>query len=458
MIGERLAPLDLAFWRLESPAHPMHLGALAFFAPGDGTRDGTDDGEGTGTGGTAREMLALLRGRTGAVPRLAERVRDVLLPVGAAAWTRDPRFDIRRQVRHLPLRTAGPPGGFPAAAVRAAAGLMARPLDREHPPWEAHLLTGDPHGSFAVLVKVHHALADGMGAVALGAALLDGAGPRTAPPGRLPDRPPPGPATVLDAARDRVTVLGRAIGVGTAVLRAGRLGPSGLPALTAAPSGTRRVATAVLDLEDVRRVRKAAGGTANDVLLAVVAGALRRWAHERGEPPGAPGPRALVPVSRYRPGDPAGPGNSLSGYLLELPVGLDDPRARLAAVRTAMDRNRAAGPLRGAGAVALIADGLPPLVHRLGTPLAGGAARMLFDLLVTTVPLPRRALTLGGRPLVALHPLAPLARGQSLSVAMTPYEGQVYVGLLADGAAVPDLERLSWSLGEELLELLELSL
>ncbi|HEY9373912.1 WS/DGAT domain-containing protein, partial [Streptomyces sp.] len=218
----------------------------------------------------------------------------------------------------------------------------------------------------------------------------------------------------------------------------------------AASSGTRAVATVALDLERVHAVRRACGGTANDVLLATVAGALRRWLDGRGEPLPATDLRALVPVSRRRPGAPPDSGNRLSAYLVDLPVSEPDGPARLAAVRAAMDRNKAAGPLRGAGAVAVLADQLPPLAHRFGAPIASGAARMLFDLLVTNVPLPRSALSLGGAPLRALFPMAPLARGQALAVAMSPYGGQVHVGLVADGKAVPDLQALAAGLTQEL--------
>ncbi|MFE7334106.1 WSD1 family O-acyltransferase, partial [Streptomyces fimicarius] len=188
-------------------------------------------------------------------------------------------------------------------------------------------------------------------------------------------------------------------------------------------------------------------------LLAVVAGALRRWMAGRGEPLPAADPRALVPVSRRRPGGAAASGNRLSAYLLGLPVTAADPRERLRAVRTAMDRNKAAGPLKGAGAVAVLADQLPPLAHRFGAPLAANAARMLFDVLVTSVPLPRSALSLGGCPLTALYPMAPLARGQSLAVALSTYGGRVHVGLVADGKALPDLDRLAEAVQEEFTEL-----
>lgn len=144
----------------------------------------------------------------------------------------------------------------------------------------------------------------------------------------------------------------------------------------------------------------------------------------------------------------------LSAYLLGLPVSEPDPLSRLTAVRRAMDRNKKDGPSRGAGAVAVLAGQLHPLAHRLGAPLAGSAARILFDVLVTSVPLPRATLSFGGCPLREIYPMAPLARGQSLAVGLTTYGGRVHVGLVADGKAVPDLGGLAKNMNEELDELL----
>ncbi|MFF8433959.1 wax ester/triacylglycerol synthase family O-acyltransferase [Streptomyces bacillaris] len=440
---ELLAPLDLAFWHLESDAHPMHLGALAVFAPPPGP------------GAAPDHVLELLRTRAAAIPRLRMCVRDVLLPVGGAAWTVDKDFDVHRHVR----RVAVDDGDFMAGATRLAGELMEQPLERGLPPWQLYLIGGADGGPFAVLVKLHHALADGMRAVAIGAGIFDEIAAATRPALRgRPAVPPrswlPDPREMAGMALGRIGEVGRALGVGASVVRAGRLDLRST-AFTAPSSGTRRLATADLDATALQRIRRAEGGTANDILLAVVAGALRRWMAGRGEALPGTGPRALVPVSRRRPGG-AITGNRLSAYLLDLPVGAADPRERLRAVRAAMDRNKAAGPLKGAGAVAVLADQLHPLAHRFGAPLAANAARMLFDLLVTSVPLPRSALSLAGCPLSALYPMAPLARGQSLAVALSTYGGRVHVGLVADGKALPDLDRLAAAVGEEFAELEEL--
>ncbi len=248
--------------------------------------------------------------------------------------------------------------------------------------------------------------------------------------------------------REALADAGRALDIGAAVARS-TLDMRSSPALTCAPSGTRRTAGVVVDLDDVHRIRKSAGGTVNDVLIAVVAGALRRWLDERGDGSDGVAPRALVPVSRRRPRTAHPQGNRLSGYLIQLPVDERDPLARLTRVRTAMDRNKEAGPHRGAGAVALLAEHVPPLGHRLGGPLLGQAARLWFDVLVTSVPLPGFGLRLGGDPLGAVFPLAPLAPGHSLAVAVSTYRGRVHYGLVADGAAVEDLDRLARAVTEE---------
>lgn len=436
MATEHLSPLDLAFWRIESADHPMHLGALAVFSAAGGGS------------GAAEHAAELLTARCAAVPGLRRRIRDVLLPVGAAAWSPDPGFDPARHV--FLVRTDDP-------APHAAAGrLMARPLDRELPPWEAHVLAGPDPDSFAVLFKFHHALADGLGALALAAELFD-EGPALRPPAR----PLPEPRAAVPLLRRlpgvlsaRVQDVGQALEIGAAVARAGL--PLGVPAaLTADPAGvagTREVVGLALDLDEVNLIRKGAGGTVNDVLITLVAGALRRWLAERGDPePRGPGPRALIPVSRRRgPAGAARAGNRLSGYLLRLPLAEPDPLTRLARVRLAMDRNKDAGPARGAGAVALLADHVHPLGHRLGGPLVAQAARLLFDILVTSVPLPGLTFSLGGSRVREVYPLAPLARGQSLAVAVSTYKGTVHYGLVADAAAVPDLSTLAGALRAEL--------
>ncbi|QKW30450.1 wax ester/triacylglycerol synthase family O-acyltransferase [Streptomyces seoulensis] len=452
MTSDPLAPLDLAFWNIESADHPMHLGALGIFSAHSPT--------------AAAHAADLLAARAAAVPGLRMRIRDTWRPLdlrhplprglrdglrrplglGGAAREPDPCFDPLHHVRlHAPARD------FQAASGR----LMQRPLERNRPPWEAHVLPGEAGDRFAVLFKFHHALADGLRALSLAAAILDPMDlperrPRPAAPAR---GPLPDVRRLPRLLRGALADVGRALDIGASVARS-TLTTRPVPALTAEPTGTRRTAGVVLDIDDVHLVRKAVGGTVNDVLIAVVAGALRTWLDERGDSSAGAAPRALIPVSRRRPRTAHPQGNRLSGYLMELPVGVADPLRRLAAVRTAMDRNKDAGPDRGAGAVALLADHVPALGHRLGGPLVAQAARLWFDILVTSVPLPGFGLRLGGHPLTAVYPFAPLAPGQSLAIAVSTYRGHVHYGLVADARAVPDLNRLARALSEEVETLL----
>jgi WS/DGAT/MGAT family acyltransferase len=431
-----LAPLDLTFWNIETPEHPMHLAALGVFPARSPT-----------VGAHAADLLAA---RAAGVPGLRMRIRDVWQPPLAltrpfsfGGATREPAagFD---PLDHVRLHA-------PAGDFHAAAGtLMQRPLNRDRPPWEAHVLPGEDGTSFAVLFKFHHALADGLRALGLAAAVLDpmdlpAPRPRPEPPRR---GPLPDVRRLSGLVRGALADAGRALDIGAAVALSG-LDVRSSAALTAESSGTRRTAGVCLDLDDVHRIRKAEGGTVNDVLIAVVAGALRRWLDERGDGSEGVAPRALIPVSQRRPRTAHPQGNRLSGYLIRLPVGDPDPRSRLGTVRTAMDRNKDAGPARGAGAVALLADHVPALGHRLGGPLVGQAARLWFDILVTSVPLPSLGLRLGGHPLAEVYPLAPLARGHSLAVAVSTYRGRVHYGLVADAKAVPDLDRLAAAMTEE---------
>ncbi|MET7847883.1 wax ester/triacylglycerol synthase family O-acyltransferase [Streptomyces avermitilis] len=442
MTSDLLAPLDLAFWNIESARHPMHLGALGVFSCHSPT-----------AGAHAADLLA---SRAAAVPGLRMRIRDVWqplafpltfpLPFGGA--TREPASDFE-PLDHVRLHA-------PAADFHAVAGrLMQRPLERGRPPWEAHVLPGEDGTSFAVLFKFHHALADGLRALMLAAALMDPMDmptprPRPAEPARglLPDV-----RKLPELLRGTLSDVGRALDIGASVARA-TLGARSSSALTSEPSGTRRTAGILIDLDAVHRVRKTVGGTVNDVLIAIVAGALRTWLDERGDGSAGVAPRALIPVSRRRPRTAHPQGNRLSGYLIRLPVDDPDPLGRLRTVRMAMDRNKDAGPNRGAGAVALLADHVPPLGHRLGGPVVGQAARLLFDILVTSVPLPSLGMKLGGSPLTEVYPFAPLARGQSLAVAVSTYRGRVHFGLVADAKAVPDLGRLARAVSEEMETLL----
>ncbi|MGH3877861.1 MAG: wax ester/triacylglycerol synthase family O-acyltransferase [Actinophytocola sp.] len=410
----RLSGLDVAFLCLETRTRPMHMGAIGVFRPA-----GPVDLD---------SLVELLAARAARTPVLRQRAHAVWFPPGGAEWREDERFDARSHVR-----------GYRVADRRTfeayASGWMATPLDLSRPPWDVHVVTGLPGDEFAVLLKLHHSLADGAGAVEVAGSLFDHLPPAGAP--RTTAASTPNPGELLAQGRELVSRAGT-------VLRAARRPPA--PSLVTANSASRRLAFVRLDLDDVRHIREQHGGTTNDVALTVVAGGLRSWLSQSDRPVDGVTLRALIPVNtRARGGSDGskGGGNRLSGYLCDLPVGLADPLARLRFVRAAMDRNKAAGPAEGPGTVPLLANLIPPAVHRVCTPAAGAAAPLLFDTVVTNVPLPPVPLALAGARLREVYPFAPLAAGHGLGVAISTYRDSVHIGLQADRDAVPDVDVLA---------------
>jgi WS/DGAT/MGAT family acyltransferase len=408
---------------MEGESTPMHMGAVVIFRPPGQIAPG--------------RLAALLAHRAAKIPKLRQLARTSLFPPGAASWTEDPEFDATCHI-HL-HRVSSLYELDPLAAY--ASRWIARPLDTRKPLWDAHLVTGLPEGRFALLLKLHHALTDGAGAFAVASGLLDEipATPRTAVP------PVPAPRrSTFDAMRDTINSTwaqaGEAATIASSVLLATRPYPAS--PITAPNAKGRSLGFVRLEMADVRRIRRSHGGTTNDIVLAVFAGALREWLINRGQRADGRSLRALIPVSlRGRQAEQTG-GNKLSGYLCELPIGIDDPLERLRVVRRAMARNKVAGPTRGAGAFPLLADLVPPALHRLTGRVTGQAAPLLFDTVVTNVPLPNLKLTLDGAALEEVYPFVPLAPRQMLGMAVATYRDSVHIGLHANGAAVPDVGSL----------------
>jgi WS/DGAT/MGAT family acyltransferase len=483
MEDERLSALDTAFLCLESPQAPLHLGALAVFRPERPI--------------PPTRLRSLLTDRIQRLPSLRQRVQAAWMPPGSAVWAEDDLFDPDRHLFLHELDTGTRRTGSSRRRLEAdqsalaslAGQLMAEQLDLRHPLWQLHLVTGLVAGRFAILVKLHHALADGLRAVEFGVGLLDGFAdqrpespePRTGGTDRFrpslmgaartaaalatrPDRALAGLARGVASLPGTVRQTADALGIASAVLGSARLGALPIPMRSRSPINTslpspmaalpgpatatparadRRLALLHLDANDVRQVRKRHGGTDNDVLLAVISGALREWLVKQGHRAERVNLRALIPVSRRSRGDHANRGNVLSGYLCDLPVGEEDPLTRLREIRTSMDRNKAAGFTRGPGAFAVLANQLPAAVHRMASPLVRHGAGLLFDTMVTNVPLPSRPMSLAGARLEEVYPIAPLAPGQPLGIALSAYQGRVHVGLHADRQALPDLHHLA---------------
>ncbi|MGH3452216.1 MAG: wax ester/triacylglycerol synthase family O-acyltransferase [Haloechinothrix sp.] len=449
---EPLSGLDAAFLALDTKSTPMHMGAIAVFRP-----DGEVD---------LPRLTSLLAERARTIPQLRLRVRTTWVPPTGAMWQPDQCFDA---ARHIRLRRIDRPAE-PGALMRCASEWIAEPLRSNQALWSIDVVPGLQDGEFAILLKLHHALTDGTGAVEVAAGLLDGVPRRLATKRPAASSEPPAESatslasigrSALAAGPTAMRALSRSVGqAATTAEVAYQLGRAIRPwhsSPIAAPNSTARQLSFVrLDTADLRRIRKMHGGTSNDVVLAVLSGALRTWLNSRDEPVDGLTLRALIPVSlRGRNVEQSG-GNRLSGYLCDLPVGIADPIERLRTVREAMERNKSAGPLKGAGTLPMLANRIPALVHLLATGLVGNGGNALFDTVVTNVPLPGAALSLDGAALRASYPVVPLAPGQALAVAISPYLDRVNVGLHADGRAIPDLDVLTAAIEKETARLHEL--
>jgi WS/DGAT/MGAT family acyltransferase len=458
---ERLSPLDVSFLYLEEPTTAMHVGGVAVF---EAPRDGFD----------YDRLVQLIERRIGYVPRYRQKVRWVPGHVANPVWVDDPDFDITYHVR----RSGLPKPGTDAQLRELVARVQSRHLDRSRPLWEMYLVEGLSGGRFAIITKTHHAMVDGVSAIDIGTVILD-VSPTPADSGAAPEpwqprREPSALELVAEAAVETLRkpteliatartgvlapaavgerIAGAAVGLLAAARTAAR--PAPVSPLNARIGEQRRYAMASTDLDDYKRVRKAHGGTVNDVVLATVAGALREWLQSRGEPVTARSTvRALVPVSVRTAEDNLG--NRVSAYLVDLPVGEPNPVVRLHQVSFAMRAHKEAGQSVGADAIVALSGFAPPTLHSLGARAASSFSRRFFNLVVTNVPGPQLPLYADGAQLLAAYPIVPLAKGQAVSVGLTSYNGGVYYGLNADRDAMSDVDVLADCIERALTELVE---
>jgi diacylglycerol O-acyltransferase / wax synthase len=455
-VPDRLSPLDASFLFAEDRTRAMHVGGVMTFAPAEGAAFDMD------------AFAALIGRRLALVPRYRQKVREVPGHLGLPVWVDDPGFDLDYHVRRSALPRPGSDEQLRALVGR----LIARRLDRSRPLWEIYLVEGLSEGRFAVVTKTHHAMVDGLASMDVGALLLD-----TTPEPRETAadewRPAPEPSAValatdavLEAWRRPQTVLDVAARAGSDVREVlgqveramatlvSAAGARPVQPLNAVTGEQRRFATARTTLADHRAVRTG-GGTVNDVVLAVVTGALRRWMMTRGEPlqEGA-SVRALVPVSvRARRGAAPVVGNSISAYFVDLPVGEDDPLRRLSLVSAAMVAHKASGQAVGATTLIRLAGLAPPTLHSVGVRLASQFSSQVYNVLVTNVPGPPRPLYAMGARMLDMYPVVPLAGGQAVSIGITSYDGGMHYGLNADRDAMPDVDVLACALTDALAEL-----
>ena len=445
---ERLSGQDSSFVMFERPSTPMHVAAVAVFESGPLAR---------GRGVDADRIRAYVASRLDGLDHYRQRLE--FAPVsGHPFWVDDAHFDLDYHVRHAAL----PAPGGDRELKQLAGRILSQALDRRRPLWEMWIVEGLQDGRFALITKVHHCMVDGSSGVGLMTRLFRPDADATIPePRPWSPRPRPSPARLaLDEIASRAAAPGaiwrvleawrapeqalrvardRAAAVGEA-LRSGLRLPSATP-LERAIGPHRRVEWRVLDLAALKALRRRLGGTLNDLVLAIVAGSMRRFLMRRGEDLEGIDYRVVIPVDmRSLSGEVHG-SNRVSAIFLSLPVAEPDPRARLEAVRKETER------LKGSHA----ADGLDVftrLLDRAGaTWLTGLGVRLAtrvqpYNQIVSNVRGPSMPLFVLGARLLELHPIPPLFERQGLGTAVMSYDGRVCWGLVADRDLAPDLALL----------------
>jgi diacylglycerol O-acyltransferase / wax synthase len=457
---DRLTSFDASFLANErSPAH-MAIGAILIC-----------DGEAP----SQEDFLDHVCSRLHLLPRFRQRLAFPPLGLGRPFWVDDPDFDPAAHLRRSALPSPGTEEQFRELIGQA----LSPPLDRSKPLWELWLVEGLQGDRFGVVYKTHHALADGISAVDIGTLLFD-VEPNFEP---VREQAPWNPRTPPS----KTKLVGHAIhGLGSTVLRmarwvAGALrrprraarraadGAAGLWEVTWALTKPapkvplnveigpdRSFCWTSAGLEEFKRIKNALGGTVNDVSLAVVAGALRRWLADRGASTGGAALQALVPVSVRAENEHGELGNRLTAMRGPLPVGAADPVQRLRIVSKAMDDLKASKQPLGAEAIWGLNDwfrDFAPPVFLAPTAKINFSTR-LFNLLVTNFPGPQIPIYVLGRELVGVYPVGFLAKDHALAIAIISYNGQVNFGLLADRASMGDAEQIAAYIDEEVQDLL----
>ncbi len=455
---ERLSAVDAAFLHFEDDAIHMHVGAVALFeAEPLRTPSGALDIE---------RIRAYTEAALHQSPRFRQRL-EWIPRFEHPVWVDDERFNLAYHLRH----TALPPPGSLRQLKRLAGRILSQKLDRGKPLWEMWVVEGLDDGRFALMVKAHHCMVDGIAGVDLLASLLrlDAEVPELDERAHLPRRPPSRGRLLRDEALRRASLPGSLLlsapkalqqpretveWLRESVLSLAETVGAGLAPTVATPLNQeigpyRRFDWLETEISRVAEIRKHLGGTLNDVVLAAVAGAAGAFLRRRGMHATSDTVfRVMVPVSIRQKSEQGVPGNRVVNFLARLPIHETDPRRRLAAVGAETQRLKRSRLVKGAEILEEVSDQAFPRIIVDFVRLAAG--QRAFNTVVTNVPGPPMPVYLLGARMTEIYPVVPLFKNQALGIALFSYDGKLYWGLNADWDAIPDLHDLVEALGQEL--------
>lgn len=444
---DRLTALDAMFLALEDENVHMHVGAVAIFdaKPLAGPEGGLD--------------FARIRGLAGPALARSQRFRQRLahVPViGAPVWVDDEHFQLDYHLRH----TALPAPGDERQLKRLAGRLLSQKLDLHKPLWELWFVEGLEGERCALISKVHHCMIDGISGVDLLAVLMratPGSGDGEEAPRWLP-RPAPGPVRLLGDELARRAALplellragGRTLGsplrslddARDAVRAVSEILSPGLRTASPTPINDpvgphRRFDWTEMDLAAVKEVKNRLGGTVNDVVLAIVSGAIRSFLARRGVAVDELDFRAQVPVSVREARERGRLGNRIATLIARLPVHEPDPGRRYREVLRTTRALKDSKQVRGSELLEALGDWTAK--ELLAGIIRATSQGLAFNMTVTNVPGPQLRAYLLEAPMQAVYPVVPLFASQDLGIALFSYDGRLYWGFHADWDAVPDL-------------------
>jgi diacylglycerol O-acyltransferase / wax synthase len=452
---DRLTAVDASFLTNESSSSHMHVGAILIFE---------------GPPPKYVDLVEHVRGRLSQVPRFRQKLVVPPLEAGRPLWADDVNFNLTYHIRH----TALPDPGGEAQLKRLAGRVFSQQLDRSKPLWELWLAQGLERDRFAILTKTHHAMVDGVSGVDIGTVLFD-VEPVPEPAEVTDDWVPqsePGTRELVargisDIAAVPVKFAERAVAAVRRPETAARKAVEALEGLSEIASAFadpapdvplnqpigphRRYVWARSELATFKGIKDSLGGTVNDVVLAVVTGAVRDWLHTRSIRTEGLELRALVPVSIRNEDERGNLGNRIALMRGPLPVYVEDPVRRLRTISQAMEGLKRSKQALGAEVISRFNDFAPPTLLAQASRI--NFSTRLFNMIVTNVPGPQLPLYVLGRELEEVFPVAFLPQNHALAVAIMSYNGKVGFGLLADYDSMEDIETLAAGLNESLAEL-----
>ena len=436
---EHLTGLDASFLEAEDsdPHVSLALGALSVM---EGPLPDDD------------ALVSALRQRMLTIPRCRQVLRTHPFDVVPPEWVEDADLDLSHHLR----RVAVAQPGDDHALFRLVGYIMERRLGRDHPLWECWVIEGLAANQWAILIKLHHCMADGIAAMQVLSAMSDGGGDTFATAIRAATEPTragialprltPNPLAWMQGAWHASTAVasaaGRAIDVAVGIV-GGLVRPAAASSFIGSVTTRRRYSAARVSLDDVRQVCQAYDVTINDVALAVITDSFRAALIRRGEQPRPNSVRSLVPVS-VRSNDAAGQAHNLvSAMLVYLPVEEADPVEQLGTVHTRLSKAKVSGQRQAASLIATAADYIPFAVSARAIRALTRLPQHSIVTVTTNVPGPRQPVHVLGRKVLRVLPIVPIALQVRIGIAILSYASDLSFGITADYDTAPDVDKLA---------------